>query len=178
MSQGLCLISYISYSFIPQNNTNVGVFYHCPGYKEDAQAHQKGSMPLQSSWCFWLQCSLWSGELTSVTGHVENVTGALHMLKPDRHHFCCVILGSNNFAGCWGWDVFPGHPEAAWLVQPLSTGNASHWDGSWRLRGSKNPHGFLMAEADDARVGWWALEDSGSLCRPPRSVPPLWDPLV
>ena len=145
--------------FHPSNNTNVGVLYHCSGYKEEAQAHQKGSMPLL----------VWSGELTSAMVHKENFAGALYILKPDRCHFCQIVLGNKNLAACCGWAVSPGYPEAGWLAYLLSMGSACHWDGSWKLRGRKHPHSFWGAEVDDTCVGWGALEDSGSLCGPPGS---------
>ena len=137
----------------------MGVLYHCSGCKEEAQAHQKGSMPLL----------VWSGELTSAMVRVENIAGAPYVLKPDRCYFCQIVLGSNNLSACCGWAVSPGYPETGWLVYPLSMGNASHWDGSWRLRESKHLHSFQGAAVDNACVGWWALEDSGSLCGPPGS---------
>lgn len=62
-------------------------------------------------------------------------------------------------------------------MQLLRTGNTSHYNGSWRLHGTKSPYGFLVPVADGVHAGWWRLQDSGSPHGPPRSDPSILGPI-
>lgn len=151
----------IAHSFLKATlRVNVAVFYHCPGSKcLQRQPHHRA----ESFGVVWVMWNM-SHEYYKCWGPIDMTSARW-------------LLGNSILAGCWGWAVFPGLQEGGWLVQHLRTGNTSHYNGSWRLHGTKSPYSFLVPAADGAHAGWWRLQDSGSLHGPPRSDPSVPGPI-